>query len=63
MQSARNYAVEHDLPDVRRAQVVMEYFEDTGQAVAQLYWQRVDGEGSTAINPSNSTQDEMGTPA
>ncbi|MEZ4682608.1 MAG: PA14 domain-containing protein [Caldilineaceae bacterium] len=62
VQSARNYAVERDLPD-GRAQVVMEYFEDTGQAVAQLYWQRVDGEGSTAINPSNSTQDEMGTPA
>ncbi|MEZ4616040.1 MAG: hypothetical protein R2867_11135 [Caldilineaceae bacterium] len=40
VQSARNYAVERDLPD-GRAQVVMEYFEDTGQAVAQLYWQRL----------------------
>lgn len=41
VQSARTIAATYNVTD-RDVQVVMEYFEDTGEAVAQLYWERID---------------------
>lgn len=53
VQSVRTYTAEQDLPD-GRAVVVTEYFEDTGQAVAKLAWQRIDSTVSTANNNSSN---------
>ncbi|MEZ4869106.1 MAG: PA14 domain-containing protein [Caldilineaceae bacterium] len=49
VQSAHEYSAEVNLPS-GRATVVMEYFEDTGQAVARLSWSRASG-AAAASNP------------
>lgn len=52
VQSARTFSVERNLAE-GRATVVMEYFENTGEAVAQFSWQRV-GTTTGATNDSVS---------
>lgn len=51
VQSARTHTVARSLPDGRAA-IVMEYFENTGVATAQLAWQRID---DSAVERSTPT--------
>ncbi|HRW11109.1 MAG TPA: PA14 domain-containing protein [Caldilineaceae bacterium] len=61
VQSARSYTAERDLPD-GRAVVVMEYFENTGVAIAQLGWQQVDAvAGSTDTTVGTTVAATAGT--
>lgn len=50
VQSAQEYVVERNIPS-GRADIEMEYFENTGQAVARLSWSQVD----SVLAPSDPT--------